>query len=189
MHAEDIDEVLLNNEEHCSGAVQAFKRDLQKVRSGRASASLLEGITVDYYGAKTALSHLGQISVPEPRQILVQVYDSNAVSAVEKAIQSSDLGFNPARDGNTLRVVVPQLTQERRKEIVRHLHKMAEEIRVSVRNHRRESNDLLKKFEKDGTATKDDVKRAMDKIQKQTDGFITEIDKLLEAKEAECMEV
>jgi ribosome recycling factor len=189
MQPKDANEVLSEHEKQCQAALVAFKRDLQKLRTGRASAALVEGLQVDYYGAKTALSHLAQISTPESRQILVQVYDNNAVVAVDKAIRSSDLGFNPARDGNTLRITVPALTEESRKEIVKHLHKMGEEIRVSVRNHRRDANELLKKFEKAGDLTKDDAKKSLDRVQKLTDQYIQEVDKHLAAKEKECMEV
>ena len=185
----DLEEILLEHEDQSEKSVAAFKRDLQKMRTGRASASLLEGIHVDYYGTRTALTHMGQISSPEARLIVVQVYDASAIESVEKAIRSSDLGFNPSRDGNTLRILVAPLTEESRKEIVRHLHKQGEERKVSIRNHRRESNDFVKKLEKDGTLGKDEVKRALEKIQKQTDAFIQEIDSLLQAKEAECMEV
>ena len=185
----EIKEVLELHRESCEGAIAAFKRDLQKMRTGRASTSLIEGVMVDYYGTKTPLMQLGQVSSPEPRQLLVQVYDTNAVDSVEKAIQASDLGFNPSRDGNTLRITVPPLTEESRKEIVRHLHKMAEDIRISIRNHRRESNDEVKAAEKEGLATKDDGKRALDQIQEQTNKFIGQVDTLLASKEAECMEV
>lgn len=183
------EEIISKHKTECQAAIAAFKRDLQKMRTGRASASLLEGISVDYYGSKTALGHLGQISTPEARLIVVQVYDASAAPAVEKAIQSAGLGFNPNREGSVLRVMVPPLTEESRKDIVKHLHKDAEEMRISVRNHRRDANDELKKIEKDGILTKDDSKRAQDKIQKQTDEAIAEIDSLLKAKEAECMEV
>lgn len=184
-----LEEVIRHHKEQGDKGVQAFKRDLQKMRSGRASASLLEGVFVEYYGSRTALTHLAQVTSPEARTIVVQVYDQGAVESVEKAIRTSDLGFNPSREGNVLRIIVPPLTEESRKEIVKHLHKAAEEHRVSIRNHRRESNDFVKKFEKDGTVTKDDAKRGMDKIQKQTDSSIEEIDSLLKVKEAEIMEV
>jgi ribosome recycling factor len=189
MDAADIDEVQLILQEQCESAVSAFKRELQRMRTGRASTSLLEGIDVDYYGSKTPLQHLGQVSSPEPRQLLVQVYDASAVESVEKAIRSSDLGFNPSRDGSTLRILVAPLTEESRKDIVKHLHKLAEEIRISVRNHRREANDALKKLEKDGELTKDDVKRGLEKVQGIIDGHISTIDEMLAVKEAEVMEV
>ena len=184
-----VDELLKHHQQECKAAVEAFKRELHKLRTGRASAGLLEGIHVDYYGAKTSLQHLGQISTPEPRLILIQVYDSNAVSAVEKAIHASGLGLNPARDGNTIRLVVPPLTEESRREIVKHLHRLAEDMRVSVRNHRRDSNEHLKKLEKDGKISQDDAKRGQEKVQKQTDSAISDLDKVLSVKEAECLEV
>ena len=189
MNPKGAQEVVAQHEKQCQGAIASFKRELQKLRTGRASASLLEGIHVDYYGSKTALSHLGQITAPEARTILIQVYDANAVSVIDKAIRAADLGFNPSREGNTLRIVVPALTEQTRKEIVKHLHKMAEEIRVSIRNHRREANEHIKKLEKDSELTKDDAKKDMDKVQKLTDHYNGEVDKLLAAKEKECMEV
>jgi ribosome recycling factor len=189
MTIESIEEVLLEHGEQCEKAVESFKKDLQKMRTGRASTSLLEGVMVDYYGARTALTHLGQISVPEPRLIVVQVFDAGAVESVEKAILNSDLGFNPSRDGSTIRINVPPLTEESRKDIVRRLHKSAEDIRISVRNHRRDANENIKKMEKDGLIPKDDVKRALDKVQKQTDEYIKSVDSVLEAKEQECMVV
>jgi len=189
MESDEISLVLSDHKSACEKAFEAFKRDMKKMRTGRANASVLEGISVDYYGSKTALSHLGQISSPEPRILAIQVFDAGAVEACEKAILSANLGFNPNREGNTLRINVPTLTEESRKEIVKGLHKQAEDIRISIRNHRRDSNDSLKKFEKEGVVSKDDAKKALDKVQKQTDVFIKEIDKHLAVKEAECMEV
>ena len=185
----EIPELLSQNEEQCKGAVSAFKRELQKTRSGRASTGLVEGIMVDYYGSRTQLSHLGQITTPEARVIMIQVFDSGAIEAVEKALISSELGFNPSRDGNNIRITIQPLTEETRKDLVKVLHKGAEDIRISIRNHRREANDLLKKGEKDGELTKDDVKRGLDLIQKQTDQYIKEVDTLLAEKEAEVLEV
>jgi ribosome recycling factor len=183
-------EAILNKfTEQCKGTVVTFKKELQKVRSGRASTGLVETVMVDYYGAKTQLSHLAQLSTPEARLILVQVHDSAAVPAVEKALKSSGLGLNPQREGNSLRVNIPVLTEETRREIIRHLHKIAEDMRVSVRNHRREANDAVRDGEKNGTVPKDEAKKALDRVQKQTDTAIQEIDKLLQAKEAEVKEV
>ncbi len=184
-----LSNVLKSHEEECKDALAAFRRELQKVRTGRASGSVLEGVMVDYYGSKTSLSHLGQVTTPEARLIVIQVYDANAAVAVEKAIHSAGLGFNPSREGNTIRIVVPPLTEETRKDIVRHLHKLAEEYRVSIRNHRRDANESVKKLEKDGTIAKDEVARSLEKVQKQTDSSIAELDKALAQKEAECMEV
>ena len=182
-------EVIKHHEQAVKEVVSAFRRELQKVRTGRASTSVLEGVLVDYYGSKTALVHLGQITVPEPRLISIQVYDTGALAAIEKAIHGAGLGLNPAREGNTIRLMVPPLTEETRRDIVKHLHKMTEDFRVSVRNHRREANDGLKKLEKDSLLSKDEVAKTMDKVQKQTDAAIAEIDKALAQKEAECLEV
>ena len=189
MEFSSIEEVLAYNDEQCQGAVSAFRRELLKVRTGRASAGLVEGIVVDYYGAKTPLNNLGQISTPEARLISIQVYDTNAVQAIEKAIHSSGLGLNPASEGNVIRINIPPLTEESRKDLIRHLHKLAEDIRISVRNHRRDANDAIKKMEKASDITKDDAKRAQDEVQKQTDVFTKEIQTILDAKEAEVMEV
>jgi len=187
--ADNVEEIIETHALECEETFEAFKRDLQKLRTGKASTGLVEGIVVDYYGAKTALGHLGQISTPEPRLISIQVFDAGSIDSIEKAIQTSGLGFNPSRDGNTIRITVPALTEDSRKEIVKHLHKLAEEKRVSIRNHRRDANDAIKKLEKDKTVTKDDVKRHLDSIQKQTDKHVAEIDSLLKAKEEECMVV
>ncbi len=189
MEGQEILEVLNANEEKCAQNIEAYKKDLQKVRTGRATSSLLDSIQVDYYGSRTALSHLGQISAPEPRLIVVNVYDISAIEIVEKAIRNADMGLNPSRDGNTLRVQIPTLTEESRKEIVKHLHKHAEEVRVFIRNNRREANDLLKKLEKAGGYTQDEVKKATEMVQKQTDSNIAIVDELLKKKEAECMTV
>ncbi|MBP9837482.1 MAG: ribosome recycling factor [Proteobacteria bacterium] len=183
------EEIIRNYDNECKAAINSFKKELQKFRTGRASGSLLEGLQVDYYGSKTALTHLGQITVPEPRVIMIQVYDSQAVSSVEKAIQTAGLGLNPSRDGNLIRVNVPPLTEETRKDLVKRLHKLAEDIKVSVRNHRRDANEEVKKLEKASTITKDETAKTMEKIQKQTDLSIAEVDKLLSVKEAECMEI
>lgn len=189
MSEQSAESVVENHTSQCEAAITAFKRDLQKMKTGRASTGLVEGIEVDYYGSKTQLSHLGQISTPEARTIVVQVFDAGALPAIEKAIQSSQMGFNPSREGNTIRINVPALTEDSRKEIVKMLSKMAEDIRVSIRNHRREANDRLRKLEKEGVVAKDDTKRFLEQIQKITDNHIAEVDSLLQAKEAECMEV
>ena len=181
--------ILGKHKSNCENSIAAFKRDLQKVRTGRASSGLVESVMVDYYGSKTALLHLGQITTPDTSTISIQVFDAGAVSAVEKAIQNSGLGFNPSVEGNIVRIRVPALTEERRKEIVQHLNKMGEDSRVSIRNHRRDANDEAKTAEKAGELTQDDSKKVQDKVQKQTDSFIKEIEGLLQQKEAECMEV
>ncbi|MBL7662907.1 ribosome recycling factor [bacterium] len=183
-----MEAIISKHDSQSKQTIEAFKRDLQKVKTGRANPSILEGITVDYYGSRTPLQSLGQISAPEPRLITVQIYDASAGQAVEKAINIAGLGFNAVREGNVIRIVVPPLTEETRRDLVKHLHKMAEEIRVSIRNHRRDANDAIKKLEKDSSLTKDDSKRGQDRVQKLTDMHIAEVDKLLAIKEKEILE-
>ena len=184
-----VSDVLELHKEACKDSVEAFERDLGRVRTGRASTGILQGINVEYYGSKTPLQQLAQLSTPEPRLIMAQVFDAGAAEAVEKAIRSANLGFNPNRDGSTIRINVPLLTEESRRDIVKHLGKMAEEMRISIRNHRRDANDEIKAAEKSGDLGKDDAKKALDDVQEQTDAHIAVIDSKLEEKEAQVMEV
>jgi ribosome recycling factor len=176
-------------ESKCKKSVEHFKKDLQRLRTGRATTSLLEGITAEYYGAQTPLIQLGMVNAPEPRLLTVQVYDGSAVEAVEKAIQQAELGLNPMREGTLIRIPVPALTEDRRKELVKKAHKMAEEMKVVIRNHRREAIDALKKQEKDKAISSDDVRRGTDEIQKITDKSTADVDQAVGAKEKEIMEV
>ena len=176
-------------EDECTKTVEHFKKDIGKVRTGRAQTGLIEGLMVDYYGSSVPLIQLGMINAPETRLLTIQVYDSNAVASVEKAIQQSDLGLNPSRDGNMIRLNIPALTEERRKEFVKKLHKLAEEARIAMRNHRRDANDSLKKEEKNKEITEDDLHRGQAEVQKITDKYIAEIDSLLADKEKEMLEV
>ncbi len=176
-------------ETKCKKSIEHFKRDIGRLRTGRASASLLDGLMVDYYGSQTPLIQLGMIAVPESRIITIQVYDPGAVDAVEKAIQQSELGLNPGRDGNLIRIVIPALTEERRKDLIKKLGKMGEETKVTVRNHRREAIDGLKAQEKDKKISEDDSRRLQDEIQKITDRYNKEIDTIVAVKEKEMMEV
>jgi len=169
--------------------VEAFKRELGKMRTGRASASLLEGIKAEYYGTLTPLNQMGNISTPEPRIIAIQAYDKGAVEAIMKAIRASDLGLNPSNEGQTIRVILPALTEDRRKELIKKLKDVGEEHRVFIRNHRREAIDSVKAAVKNKAMSEDDSKRSQDELQKITDGLIKEIDVLLTAKEKEMMEV
>lgn len=171
------------------GAVQSFKGDLASLRSGRASANMLDPIQVEAYGARTPLSQLSTVSVPEPRLLSVQVWDRGMVAAVEKAIRESDLGLNPQTEGQVLRIRIPELNEQRRKEMVKVAHKYAEEAKIAVRHVRRDGIDLIKKLEKDGEFTKDDVTRQSDQVQKATDQFVAEIDQALAAKEKEILHV
>lgn len=171
------------------GAVQAFKHDLGGLRTGRASASLLDPIQVDAYGALMPLNQVATVSVPEPRMLSVQVWDRSMVMAVDKAIRESSLGLNPQTEGQIVRIRIPELNEQRRKELVKVAHKYAEESRIAVRHVRRDGLDLLKKLEKDGKMSEDDAARQSDQVQKATDQTIVEIDQALSAKEKEIMQV
>ena len=185
----DPDELLLNADDRMDGAVDAYRRELNGVRSGRAHPSLIEMLQVDYYGANTPLKQLGTISAPEPRMLQIQVWDRGAVKAIEKAIQTSDLGLNPAIDGQTLRLPFPPLTEQRRKDLVKLVHTKTEEARVSVRNVRRHVHDELRRAQKDGDVSEDDLKRSEEDLQKLTDSHIASIDADGRKKEAELLEV
>jgi len=167
----------------------ALRRDLSHTRTGRASTALLEGLTVEYYGTRTPLNQLAGVTVPEPRLLVIQPYDKSALGDIEKSIQQSDLGLVPINDGKILRVPIPELTEERRKELVKHIRKVAEDYRVSMRNHRRDAIDLLKGLEKDKEITEDDLRHGQEKIQDVTKGSIDKVDHILKAKEEEIMEV
>lgn len=171
------------------GAVSALTSEFASVRTGRASTALLDRITVDAYGTRTPLNQLATIHAPEPRLLTVQPFDRTILPAVEKAIQESDLGLTPNNDGQIIRLPVPQLTEERRKEMVRLVHKMAEEGRVAVRNVRRDVLNELKRAEKDGELSRDELKSAQDAVQKVTDAEVKAIDDLMGRKEAEILEV
>ncbi|PSC06459.1 ribosome recycling factor [Alsobacter soli] len=172
-----------------AGAVQAFHKDLSSLRTGRASPTLLDPIQVDAYGALMPISQVATINVPEPRLLTVQVWDRGMVNAVEKAIRDSNLGLNPATEGQVMRIRIPELNEQRRKEMVKVAHKYAEEARVAARHVRRDGLDLLKKLEKDGHMSKDDLDRQSDQVQKATDQTIAEIDAALASKEKEIMHV
>jgi ribosome recycling factor len=185
----DPEEVLLNADDRMDGAVQALKRELTGIRTGRAHPSLIETLPVDYYGATTPLKQLGTINAPEARLLTVQVWDRSAVQAIVKALQASDLGLNPAIDGQLLRLPIPALTEQRRKEFVKLVHTKAEEARVAVRNVRRHAHDELRKSEKDGDLSQDELKRAEEELQKMTDAHVHTVDVEAKKKEAELLEV
>ncbi len=170
-------------------AVQAYTRELAGIRAGRANASLLDKITVDYYGAPTPINQLAGISVPEARLLVVQPYDKSIVGEIEKAIMKSDLGINPTSDGAVIRLAIPQLTEERRKELAKQVRKESEDAKVGIRNIRRDGNDDLKKLEKNGEITEDALRGYSDDIQKLTDEFISKIDQITKDKEKELLEV
>jgi ribosome recycling factor len=170
-------------------AVEAFKHELARVRTGRASTALIENLAVNYYGAKTPLRQLAGLAAPEVRLLVITPYDKSSLHDIEKAIQTSDLGLNPMSDGKLIRIAIPELTEERRKELVRHVRKIAEEFRVSVRNHRRDANEMVKELHKEKQATDDEMRSAEARIQQFTTEFTERIDKVLAGKEAEIMEV
>jgi len=170
-------------------SIGALRKELAKLRTGRASTALLEHIVVEYYGATTPLNQLATLSAPEPRLLVIQPYDRSAMGDVEKAILKSDLGLTPNNDGKIIRVPIPQLTEERRKDLVKHVKRIAEEFRVSVRNHRRVAVEQLKEAEKKKEITADEHKHGQDHVQKITDDFIGRIDKVVKSKEEEVMEV
>jgi ribosome recycling factor len=169
--------------------LEGLRKELTKVRTGRANTALIEGILVDYYGTKSPLTQLAALSAPESRLLVVQPYDKSVMSAIEKAIYQSDLGLTPVNDGKVIRVPLPELTEERRKELVRHVKKIGEEYRVSARNHRRDANERVKKLQKDKQITEDDVRATQDRVQKLTDEYVDKIEKVLKAKEDELMAV
>jgi ribosome recycling factor len=181
----DISEVKRRME----GALASLKHELGGLRTGRASASMLEPVHVEAYGASMQLSQVATVSVPEPRLISVQVWDRGMVGAVEKGIRESNLGLNPQTEGQVIRLRIPEMTQDRRKELVKVAHKYAEAARVAVRHVRRDGLDLLKKSEKDGLISEDEEKRLADQVQKVTDSMIAEVDKTLVVKEKEIMQV
>jgi ribosome recycling factor len=170
-------------------AVNAFRHELARVRTGRASTALLENLFVNYYGTRTPLRQLAGLAAPEARLLVITPYDKGAMTEIEKAIQTSDLGLNPMNDGKIIRIPIPELNEERRKDLVRHIRKTAEEFRVSIRNHRRDANDQFKQLHKEKKLTDDELRAAEAKVQQHTTEYIEKLDKILAAKEAEIMEV
>lgn len=184
-----INEIQKTSEDKMTKTISILKKDLASLRAGRANPAMLDRITVEYYGTDTPLAQLANISAPEPRVIIIQPWDAKAISSIEKAILKSDLSINPSNDGRIIRLVIPQLTEERRKDLVKLIKKMGEEAKVAIRNTRRDANESLKKFKKDGKIAEDEWKKAEDEMQKITDKFIKEVDTALEVKEKEIMEV
>ncbi|NDY43128.1 ribosome recycling factor [Dissulfurirhabdus thermomarina] len=182
------DEVLSDSERRMEKATSAFEKDLAKVRTGRATPALLEGIAVDYYGSSMPINQVASVSVPESRLLVVQPWDVNVLGEIEKAILRSELGLTPNNDGKVIRVSVPPLTEERRKDLVKLVRKMAEEARVAVRNIRRDAIERLKRRKKEKEISEDDMFRLQDEIQKLTDAFVKRVDEILAAKEKEILE-
>lgn len=170
-------------------AVSDLQHEMASIRTGRASINLFDGIQVDAYGSQMPINHLATLHVPEPSMVTIQPYDVSQIGAIEKAIRASDLGLNPSNDGKIIRVPIPTLTEERRKELVKHLHHVTEDHRVAVRNIRRDANEALKKLFKDKLISEDDERRALDEMQKLTDSYIAKVDQLAKVKEKDILEV
>jgi len=184
-----VEELFKDTSGKMARSLEAFRKELGKVRTGRASFSLLDGIKVDYYGTPTPLQQVGTLSVPESRLITITPWDAKMVGPIEKAIQSGGLGLNPSNDGKVVRIPIPPLTEERRKDLVKVVRKMAEDARIAIRNIRREGIERTKEKEKNKEISEDLMKRWQDKVQKETDSFVKRIDEILKAKEQEILEV
>jgi ribosome recycling factor len=184
-----IDGVISSCEHRMHTAIDVLKRELGGIRAGRANPTLVERITVEYYGTATPLSQLATVSVPEPRVLVIQPWDKTQVGAVAKAIQKSDLGITPSSDANVVRLVIPPLTEERRRELVKQVHRRAEEAKVAIRNCRRDAQEDLRKLQKEQHLSEDDVKRSQERLQKLTDGMIAQVDDTAARKEREVQEV
>ncbi|MCB1215597.1 MAG: ribosome recycling factor [Deltaproteobacteria bacterium] len=181
--------VLKQAESGMEKSLSALRAELSKVRTGRASTSLLEDVQVEYYGSPTPINQVATLSAPEPRLLTVSPWDASVIPLIEKAIVASDLGLTPSNDGKLIRIPIPALTEERRKDLVKLVKKYGEEAKVAVRHHRREAMDKLKKLEKDKELSEDDGKRLEEKIQKLTDSFVSKVDQILEKKEKDILEV
>lgn len=184
-----IDEIFEDMNERMGKSLEALKRDYSRLRTGRASISLLDGIRVSYYDTQTPLNQMASLAVPEPRLIVIQPWDKTAIEDIEKAILKSELGLTPMNDGKVIRIAIPPLTEERRKELVKVARKMAEDNKVAIRNIRRDANEMLKDLKKEKEITEDDLFRSQDEVQKVTDQFISEVDEMCATKEKEIIEI
>lgn len=181
--------VLDDGKKRMNGAIGSLDKDFSKLRTGRATTALVDSIQVDYYGTPTPISQLSSVSVPDSKTITIQPWDKGAFGAVEKAIQTSDLGLNPVNDGKIIRISIPPLTEERRKELVKVAKKYTEDAKIAIRNVRRDMNDALKKMEKDKAISEDDLRRGEGDVQKMTDEYVKKADEVLAAKEKEILEI
>jgi ribosome recycling factor len=184
-----IKEIFASHEDRMKKSMESLKREYAALRAGRATPALLDKVMIDYYGAPTPLTQVANISVPEPRMILIQPWEKTLLHDIEKSIMKSDLGLNPNSDGTAIRLSIPQLTQDRRTELVKSVNKKAEEAKIAVRNIRRDANDAVKKLEKSKEVTEDDAKKAQDDMQKLVDKYVKDIDSIKAVKEKEIMEV
>ena len=183
-----INELFIDVKDRMNKAVEHYRHEIASIRTGRASTSIMDGIKVDYYGTQTLLSNIAHVTVPEGQLIVIQPFDPSSLEFIEKAIISSDIGLTPNNDGNVIRLNIPSLTEERRKELVKVVHKIIEEGRVAIRNIRRDANDHLKKSEKDHDLSEDNLRRATDNIQEMTNDYITSLNQIQDAKEKEVLE-
>lgn len=184
-----VKEIYASHEDKMKKALEVMRKEYASLRAGRATPALLDKVTVDYYGTPTPINQVANIAVPEPRMLTIQPWEKPMLATIEKAILKSDLGLTPNNDGSVIRLSIPQLTQQRRQELVKVVHKKAEECRVAVRNLRRDGNEAVKKLEKDHAVSEDEAKKGQEDIQKLTDKYIKEIDTVMAAKEKEIMEV
>ncbi len=184
-----VNELLKSMNDRMEKGIGSVKREFSTVRAGRATPALLDRVQVEYYGSVMPINQVANVSAPEPRMLVIQPWDKGTLSDIEKAITKADLGLTPTNDGSVIRIAIPQLTEQRRLELVKQVKKMSEEGRVAIRNIRRDINDELKKLEKSGDISEDESRRTQEKVQKETDRYIGEIDKLLASKEQEIMEV
>ena len=186
---ETIDQVKAESKTRMKKTIEDLSREIASIRTGRASLSILDSVRVDYYGTPSPLNQVANLSIPEPTLILIQPWDTSQIAGIEKAILGSDLGLNPSNDGKVIRLQIPALTEERRKDLVKHLHNVVEQHRVAARNVRRDANEVLKKLLKDKKISEDEQRRSQDETQKLTDEAIAELDKIGKAKEHEIMEI
>lgn len=184
-----VDTILSENKPKMEGVIEDLKRKLSNVRTGRATVGLLDGITVDYYGTPTPLSQMATVNIPEPQMLTVQPWDASQIPSIEKAINQANLGFNPSNDGKMIRLPIPALNEERRKQLAKQIHEIAEEHKIAVRSVRQSSNDALKKMLKDKAISEDDERYGLEEIQKHTNLFIGKIDELAKTKDQEIMSV
>jgi len=184
-----VEEIFEDLNERMGKSIESLKREYSRLRTGRASVSLLDGIRVSYYDTPTPLNQMASLAVPEPRLILIQPWDKTAIGDIEKAILKSELGLTPMNDGKVIRIAIPPLTEERRKELVKVARKMAEDNKVAIRNIRRDANDMLKDLKTEKEITEDDLYRSQDEVQKITDDFISQVDELCTVKEKEILEI
>jgi ribosome recycling factor len=185
----DVKEIFNESDQRMKKSIESLKKDFARIRTGRASATLLDGISVDYYGSPMPVNQVAAISIPDARMIMIQPWEKSMLGPIEKSIQTSDLGLNPMNDGNVIRLPIPPLSEERRKDLFKHCKKISEDNKVAIRNIRRDSNELLKESEKTKKITQDELKKGQEEIQKLTDKYIKIVDDLLVIKEKEIMEL